>query len=163
MITKTKWRKNETFFCAAQFFDIRETFSDLSWESYQSSDLWVSRWIHQTWHLCMQNHLKPPITEKRRNRAKYLTWNSVRPEFVKKTRMPSSVENLGYIKCYSLSSPRPIKSPSNSIRHNCQKICSWLRRPKTILKIRKRPHFSRWSTILLFTSFSGFYWSQKRD
>ena len=43
---------------------------------------------------------------------------------------------------------------TNSIRCNGQKICSWSRRPKTILEIRKRPHFSRWSTILLFTSFS---------
>ena len=32
--------------------------------------------------------------------------------------MPNSVKSLGYIKCYSLSSPRPVKSPSNSIRHN---------------------------------------------
>ena len=55
---------------------------------------------------------------------------------------------------HSSSSPRPAKSPNNSIKYNCQKISSWSRRPKTILEIRKRPHFSRWSTILLFTSFS---------
>ena len=29
----------------------------------------------------------------------------------------------------------------NSIRHNCQKICSWLRKPKTILEIRKKDIF----------------------
>ena len=47
--------------------------------------------------------------------------------FVKKTSMPANpARNLGYVKCYSSSNPRPIKSPSNS----------------------------RWSTILLFTSFS---------
>ena len=52
--------------------------------------------------------------------------------------MPNSVKSLGYIKCYSLSSSRPVKSPSNSIRHNCHKICSQSRRPKTILEIRKK-------------------------
>ena len=62
--------------------------------------------------------------------------------FAKKTSMSNLVESLWYIKCYCLSSPRPIKSPSNSIRYNCQ-ICSWLRTPKNILEIRKRPHFSR--------------------
>ena len=70
------------------------------------------------------------------------------------TSIPNPAKSLGYIKCYSSSSPRSAKSPSNSIRRNCQKICSWLRRSKTILEMAKRPHFSRWSTILLFTSFS---------
>ena len=80
--------------------------------------------------------------------------NSIRPKFVKKTSLPNSVKSLGYIKCYSLSSPRwPVITPSNSIKQNFQKICSWSRIPKTILQIRKRPDFCRWSTILLFTSF----------
>ena len=55
--------------------------------------------------------------------------------------IPNPVENLGYIKCYSSSSPRPVKNPSNSIRYNCQKICSWLKKPKTILEIRKKDTF----------------------
>ena len=76
--------------------------------------------------------------EKRRNKAKHLTWNFVRLKFVKKISMPNPVKSLGYIKCYSLSSPRPIKSPSNSIRYNCHKTCSWSKRPKTILEIRKK-------------------------
>ena len=75
-------------------------------------------------------------------KAKYLSWNSIRLNFVKKTSIPNPVK----------SSPRPAKSPSNSIRHNYQKIRSWSRRPKTIRKIRG--DFCRWSTILLFTSFS---------
>ena len=41
--------------------------------------------------------------------------------------------------------PRPIKSASKFIRYNCQMICSWMRRPKTILKISKRPYFLTWS------------------
>ena len=53
----------------------------------------------------------------------------------------------------SSSSSRSIKRPSNSVRYSCQKICSWSGRPKTILEMTKRPHFYRWSMILLFTSF----------
>ena len=61
---------------------------------------------------------------------------------MKSTSMPNSVESLGYIKYYSSSNPRPVKCSSNSIRHNCQKIYSWLRRPKTIMEIRKKTHIS---------------------
>ena len=91
--------------------------------------------------LLIQNHLKLPITEKRRNQANCLTWNSIRPEFMKKSSMPNSAESLGYIKCYSSSSPRPVKSCSNFIRHNCQKISSWSRRPKMILEIKEKATF----------------------
>ena len=59
---------------------------------------------------------------------------------MKKTSMPNPVKNLGYIKCYSLSNPRTVKSPSNSMNYNYQKICSWSRRPRTILEIRKKGH-----------------------
>ena len=75
-----------------------------------------------------------------------------RLKFVKKTNMPNSVKSLGYIKCYSFSSPKPVKWPSNFIRHNWQKICSSSRRPKTVLKNIKRPYFSGWLTILLLTT-----------
>ena len=43
---------------------------------------------------------------------------------MKKTSVPNPVKILGYITCYSWCSPRPVKSPSNSIRYNCEKICS---------------------------------------
>ena len=65
-----------------------------------------------------------------------LTWYSIRLKFVKKTSMPNPVKSLGYIKCHSSSSPRPVKSPSNSIINNCKKI--WDLRSKTILEIRKK-------------------------
>ena len=84
------------------------------------------------------------FTEKRWNKAKHLNWNSIRLEFVKKTSMPNSVKGLGYIKGYSSGSLRSIKSPSNPIRYNYQKICSRWRSPKTILEIKTQwPHFSR--------------------
>ena len=58
-----------------------------------------------------------------------------------KTSMSNPVESLEYIKCYSWSGPKPIQSPSNSIRHNCQKISSSSKRPKAILEIRKKATF----------------------
>ena len=100
-----------------------------------------SSWIF-LWRLPNQHHQKLPITEKRRNKVKYLTWNSIRPKPVKKTRMSNSVKSFWYIKCYSSSSSRPVKSPSNCIRHKRQKICSWSRRPKTMLEIREKKHVS---------------------
>ena len=99
------------------------------------------------WRLPIQNHPKSSITEKRRNKAKYLTWNSIRYKFVKKTSISNPVKSTGYIKCCSWSSLWSVKIPYISVRYNCQKICSWSRKPKTILKIRKRP-------LVLFTSFS---------
>ena len=92
------------------------------------------------WSLPIQNQTKPCITEKRRNQANYLIWNSIL-KFVKKTSMLNPVKSFGYIKWYSSSSPRPVKSPSNSIRRSCQKICSWLRSPKTMLETRKKATF----------------------
>ena len=66
--------------------------------------------------------------------------------------IPSPVENLEYIKCYSLSSPILGRNPGSFIKCNCQNFRSYLRRPKTILEIR-RPYLSKWFTRLLFTSF----------
>ena len=43
------------------------------------------------WRFPIQNHPKPPITEKRRNKAKYLARNFVRLKFAKKTSIPKSV------------------------------------------------------------------------
>ena len=88
-----------------------------------------------------QNQSKPSISKEWRNKAKYLTWNFIRRDFVQKTRMPQHVKNLGQIKYYSSSSPWPVTSPSNSIRYNYQKICSWSRRRKIILEIRKKATF----------------------
>ena len=72
-------------------------------------------WIF-LWRSPIQNHSKASITEKRGNEAKYLSRNSITLKFVKKISNPNHVETLGYINCFNLSSPRPIKSPSNSIR-----------------------------------------------
>ena len=63
----------------------------------------------------------PSITEKRRSKGKYLTWNSIRLKFVKKTSMPNPVKSLEYIKCYILISPRPVKG-----NPNFQGILNWI-------------------------------------
>ena len=70
-------------------------------------DPWRTPFIH--------NHEKWSITEKRRNKV------NNRPEKpldlnLPEIRMPHPVEKLGYIKCYSSSSPRPIKCHSNCFR-----------------------------------------------
>ena len=116
--------------------------------------------------LPIYNHLKPSVTGRRWNKAKYLTWNTWRLNSVKKTSMTNPVKSLGYIKCHSSCSPRPVaESSSHSIRCNCQKICSWLRRPKTILKIVEKTTFliSQWplmrpSNNLENETLSDTYW-----
>ena len=55
--------------------------------------------------------------------------------------MPNAVKSFWYIKCYSSGSPIPVNGASTSIRYNCHKICSWSKRPKTILGIRKKTTF----------------------
>ena len=56
------------------------------------------------------------------------------------------MESLGYIKCYSSSSSRPVKSPSNSIRHN-----------KTVLEIRKlTPFFLVINNLVIYKFFKDF-------
>ena len=110
-------------------------------------------WIF-LWRLPIQNNLKPSNTKKRRNKVKYLIWMSIRLKSVKKTSRPNPVKGLGYIKFYSSKSPGLVKMPGNFIRYNSQRICSWSRRPKTRLEIRKKmSHFSGWSTTLLLTGF----------
>ena len=102
-------------------------------------------WIF-SWRLPIQNHLNPPIAEKRQ------TWNSIRINILKITSMPNPVKSFGYVKCYiQLESPKPIKSTRYTIRYNYQKICSWLRIPKTILVIKKG-HISLGKFFKYFTN-----------
>ena len=89
--------------------------------------------------------------KKRQNKVKYLTWNSIRPKFVKKTRMPDPVKSLGYIECYSSSSPRTVKNPRILSDTTVSRFAVDL---KPYWKSEKKLHSSRWSTSLLFTSFS---------
>ena len=71
------------------------------------------------------------VTQKRRNKGKYLTWNSIILKFVREDQHPLSKP---------LDSYRSIKSTSNFVKYNCQKTCR-SRRPKNIVKIRKKKAF----------------------
>ena len=47
-----------------------------------------------------------------------------KPESCEEDQHAKPLKGPVYIKRYSSSSPRPVKSPSDSIRYSCQKICS---------------------------------------
>ena len=108
------------------------------------------------WILPTHNHPKLPFTEKKRNKAKYITWTHRRLTFLRKTSMPNSVESLGYIKFYISSSLRTAKSSSISIRNNCQRACSWSRYFSNIFLIQE-PSMGP-SNNLENKTFSGKYW-----
>ena len=95
------------------------------------------------WWLSIQNHIKVSIT--RNDKIRLRTWHkiSIRFKFIENFTVP--VESFGYVKCYSLSSSRPNKSPSNSIRDKYQKICGW-----TIYtgNWKKTFYFLKWSKFL---------------
>ena len=58
---------------------------DQEWSlNWNSSIYWIF-----LWELPIQNDLHLSTTEKRRNKARYLTWNSIRLKFVRKTSMPN--------------------------------------------------------------------------
>ena len=82
--------------------------------------------------------------EKRRNKAKDLTKNSTQLQFVKKTSKPNSIKGLGYLKCYSLISPRTIKKALVILSDTTVRRSAVDREDlKPYWKSEKRPHFSR--------------------
>ena len=69
--------------------------------------------------------------------------------------MSDFVESLGYIKCYNLSSHRPVKDLLVSLSDATFRRSAVDREElKAYWKSYKRPHISRWSIILLSISFS---------
>ena len=90
--------------------------------------------LSRTIHSCL-------LLRKDEKRPNALIKNSIRVEFVKNINTSHPVQSLGYIKYHNSNKPRPIKNSGNSVRYNCQRICSWLRKPKTMLKIRKEVLF----------------------
>ena len=50
-----------------------------------------------------------------------MTRSSIGRKFVKKSNILNPVKSLRYIKCYSVSSTRHVKCPSNFIIYNCLK------------------------------------------
>ena len=67
--------------------------------------------------------------------------------------MPIPVKSLGYVKCYSSSSSRPVKGPAVVSDATVRRSGADQEDLKPYWKSAKRPHFSRWSTVVLYTSF----------
>ena len=106
------------------------------------------------WRLPILNYSKLSFTEKRQNKAKYLTQNSIRLKFVKKTSMPNLVKSLRCTKCYSLCSPRPIKTLAILSDTTVSGSAVDWEDLKPYWKSEICHIFSKWSASLLFTSFS---------
>ena len=102
-------------------------------------------------------HLKPSVTEKRRNKAKYLTWNSInlwiRPAWQKALDISSATARvvLDMLKVLAILSDTTVRR-STVDQGNL----------KPYWKSEKRSHFSRWSEILLFTRFSKTFLTTER-
>ena len=94
-------------------------------------------WIF-LWRVPIQNHPKPSITVKRRNKAKYLTWNSIRLSLWRRPASQTLSKALDISSATAQAAPCLLKT---------LKILS-------DTTAQKRPHFSWWSKILLLTSFS---------
>ena len=101
-------------------------------------------------------HLEPleVVYKKRWNKANYLSRNSVRLNFVKKTSMANPVKSLGYISATVWVAPDLFKGlvilSDTTVRGSAVDQEDL----KPYWKSEKRLHFSSWSTSLLFTSFS---------
>ena len=64
------------------------------------------------------DHLKLSIIQKWKNKAKNLTWNSIR--VCEKYYHVKPYQKPWYIKWYSLNSSRPVKTPTRYITYICQ-------------------------------------------
>ena len=96
--------------------------------------------------------LKVFITVKRRNKIKYLTWNSIRLKFVKKTSMLNS-EALDIWSATAQVAPDLLKALAILSDTTVRRFAVDREDLKPYWKPEKRPHFSKWLIILLFTSF----------
>ena len=68
--------------------------------------------------------------------------------------MPNSIKSLGYIKCYRSSSLSPVKNLAVLSDTTFRRFTVDQEDLKPYWKSEKRSHFSRWSIILSFASFS---------
>ena len=78
---------------------------------------------------------------------------------MRKTSKRNRLKSLWYIRHYNSFN---IRSPSNTNTYTCQKIHSWMKRPKLIFKIRKR-HLERQSTSFYLQDSQRIDWKQKEN
>ena len=96
------------------------------------------------WYCCKTTHPEPLEAVcywEMEISFKFATGNSVRVKFDRRTSIPKPVENPWYVKGYSSSSTRYSLNPGVFISYNSHNIFHWIRRPKTIIKTGKQPHF----------------------
>ena len=96
------------------------------------------------WRLPIQNQSKPSITEKIRNKVKYMTWNSIRLKFVLSKALDISSATTRVVphllKALAIISDKTVRR--NAVDREDLKLY-W--------NSEKRSHFSSRSTIVLFT------------
>ena len=90
--------------------------------------------------------------KKRRNKANYLTWNSIRPTFLKMTSMRNSAKSLTSSATAQVA-PDLLKDLAILSDTTARRTVLDQEDLKPYWKSEKRPHFSRCSTVLLHTSF----------
>ena len=106
------------------------------------------------WRLPIQNHSKPPITEKGRSKTKYVTWNSIRFKSVKNTSMQKTLSKALDISNVTARVAQDLLKAWQFYQIQLWEDLQLIE--KTQNHTRNRSHFSQWSTILLFKSFSKF-------
>ena len=85
-------------------------------------------------------------------RQKYLTWNSIRLKFQKKTSIPNRVKNLA--NAAARIAPDLLKALATLSDITARRSEVDREDLKPYSKAEKWPHFYRWSAVLLLTSFS---------
>ena len=107
------------------------------------------------WRLPIQNHAKPSIHEKRRNKAIYLISNYIRLTFVRKTSMPLS-KALDISSVTARKAPDLLKAlavlPDTTFRGSAVDREDL----QPYWKSEKRSHFSRWSKLIIYKFLKDF-------
>ena len=100
-------------------------------------------WYHRKSLLCLMLVSTCCSMRREKSRCQY-TQNVIAKKHYKKTTTKNKQKKQ-----------QQQKTPLKTIKQNCQKICSWVRRPETYWKSEKKGStFLRASTSPLFTSFS---------
>ena len=80
------------------------------------------------------------LLRKEENKSKYLAWNPIRLEFVKKSSMPNPVKSLGYIRCYNWTSSSLLKDLAILSDTTVRRSAVDWEDLKPYWKSEKRPH-----------------------
>ena len=110
-----------------------------------------SNWIF-LWRFVIQNHLKLSIIEKRKNKTKFLTQNSI--SFLRRTAFQNLLKALDLSSATGRVAPDLTKALAFLSDITVKKSAVDREYLKPHWKSKKRPHLSRWLTRILCTKFS---------